>query len=385
MQRVSSLPGGRRPVRRQGSTLYTVVAAITIMLGAALFYVYLFTGLQRVAHPDAPASLKNLSPLEAPRVLNEAAHAVADRIRGKCPTCKCAAEEGGAAAGGGGGGDRGPSSDNDPDAWLDRVGDDYPKIVPSHYAMVHGMEPYERPNQKVWDLHVIPTDEWYETAKKATDRCDLELHGKIQGAENGLEDKVVWVSALFDLKRGEAKMGEFQRGMDEYYRRFQIVLDRGFQMLIYIPQVRAAVAGRPPSPLSHSLALPRPLPPYALSNLTHTHTHTHTCTRTHRLPPQEFEPHLKIDYKRVKVVYMNMTDLHWYFPYWERVQQIRTSQLWVAQSEAAGWLKTAPQARLEGYNPLVMAKAMLLRDAARINPWGSRYHSASPLPPHPPL
>ena len=71
---------------------------------------------------------------------------------------------------------------------------------------------------------------------------------------------------------------------------------------------------------------------------------------------------------------MNMTDLKSYFPYWDRVQQIRTSQLWVAQSEAAGWLKTAPQARLEGYNPLVMAKAMLLRDAARLNPWGSRYH-----------
>ena len=71
---------------------------------------------------------------------------------------------------------------------------------------------------------------------------------------------------------------------------------------------------------------------------------------------------------------MNMTDLHSYFPYWERLQQVRTSQLWVAQSEAAGWLKTAPQARLEGYNPLVMAKAMLLRDAARLNPWGSRYH-----------
>ena len=39
---------------------------------------------------------------------------------------------------------------------------------------------------------------------------------------------------------------------------------------------------------------------------------------------------LKIDYSRVKVIYMNMTDLHWYFPYWDRVQQIRTSQLWVA-------------------------------------------------------
>jgi len=89
---------------------------------------------------------------------------------------------------------------------------------------------------------------------------------------------------------------------------------------------------------------------------------------------QEFEPHLKIDYSRVKVVYMNMTDLKSYFPYWDRVQEIRTSNLWVQQSEAAGWLKTAPQARLEGYNPLVMAKAMLLRDAARMNVWGARYH-----------
>ena len=147
-------------------------------------------------------------------------------------------------------------------------------------------------------MHVIPTDDWYERGKKATDRCDLELTQKIQGAENGLEDKVVWVSALFDLKvrlrrgkgvrtaarmthpapppphqRGEAGMGDFQRGMDEYYRRFQIVLDRGFQMIIFIPT--------------------------------------------------DFEKHLKIDYTRVKVIYMNATDLKWYLPYYDRVQSIR--------------------------------------------------------------
>ncbi len=226
-------------------TCYTIVLVLMIMCSACIFYVYVFTGLQRVAHPDQKASLRDLSPLNAPRVMSEAAHAVADRLRGKCPECKCEGSKGGsAAAGSGGGGEEGGvAADNDPDAWLDRVGDDYPKIVPSHYAMVHGSEPYEQPNLKVWDLHVIPTDDWYDRAKKATDRCDLELHGKIQGAENGLEDKVVWVSALFDLKRGEAKMGEFQRPMDEYYRRFQIVLDRGFQMLIYIPQVRARLWG----------------------------------------------------------------------------------------------------------------------------------------------
>jgi hypothetical protein len=237
-----TLPGAHRRARRGGfSQCYVIVGALTIMSCVALFYVYLLTGLQRVAHPDEAASLKGLSPLEAPRVLGEAAHALADRFNRKCPTVKCDAAggggSGGALPGGGGGGE-------DPDAWLDRVGDEYPKIAPTHYALVHGVEPYERPSQKVWDLHVIPTDDWYERAKKATDRCDLELTKKTQGAENGLDDKVVWVSALFDLKRGENGNGEFQRGMDEYYRRFQIVLDRGFQMIIYIPIVRARARAR---------------------------------------------------------------------------------------------------------------------------------------------
>lgn len=39
--------------------------------------------------------------------------------------------------------------------------------------------------------------------------------------------QIVWVSGLLDLKRGEAGNGEFQRSMDEYYRRFQTVLDNG--------------------------------------------------------------------------------------------------------------------------------------------------------------
>lgn len=212
----------------------------------------------------------------------------------------------------------------DPDAWLSEVGNQPPLITPSHYALAHGHEPWERPGNKVWELHTIPTDEWYVRAKKATDRCDLELHQRIVGGERGLDDKVVWVTALFDLKRGEAGNGGFQRSMDEYYRRFQVVLDRGFQMVIFIPT--------------------------------------------------QFEAHLKIDYARVKVIYMNATDLKWYFPYYERVQAIRTSKLWGEQGLSAGWLAESPQARLEGYNPLVMIKLKMLRDAARLNPWGSRYH-----------
>ena len=241
-------PAGRRPVRR-GAGLkqcQCIVLALTLVFGVCLFYVYLFTGLQRVAHPGEDASLKGLSPLEAPRVLNEAAHAVADRFARKCPACDCG-------AGDEGGGDAAAAAaasvdgvGGDADAWLDRVGDEPPKIAPSHFALVNGVEPYERPNQRAWDLHVIPTDDWYERAKKATDRCDLELTQKTQGAENGLDDKVVWVSALFDLKRGESGNADFQRPMTEYYRRFQIVLDRGFQMVIYIPQVRRARARATP-------------------------------------------------------------------------------------------------------------------------------------------
>jgi hypothetical protein len=78
-----------------------------------------------------------------------------------------------------------------------------------------------------WHLHTIPDDDWYQRAKKATDRCDLELSYQTRGADKGLEDKVVWVSGLWDLNRGDKESGGFQRSMQEYYSRFQRVLDNG--------------------------------------------------------------------------------------------------------------------------------------------------------------
>lgn len=214
----------------------------------------------------------------------------------------------------------------DPDAWLDYVAEPgcYPEIKPSWYAQVHGIEPFERADLKPFDLHVYPTDAWYDLAKKATDRCDLELHQQITGGEKGLADEVVWVSGLFDLKRGESGNKDFQRPMDEYYRRFNNVLNRGFKMVIFIPR--------------------------------------------------EFEEHLDIDKSRVHVIYMNREDLHSYFPYFDRLSAIRTSKLWNEQAVQTGWLSNAPQARLAEYNPLVMSKFMMLRDAARLNVWGARYH-----------
>ena len=90
--------------------------------------------------------------------------------------------------------------------------------------------------------------------------------------------------------------------------------------------------------------------------------------------PPEFEAHLKIDKSRVHIIHMHGADLQTYFPYWDRLQAIRTSKLWKHQGDVAGWLAEAPQSKLPQYNPLVMSKFMLLRDAARLNPWGSRYH-----------
>lgn len=49
-----------------------------------------------------------------------------------------------------------------------------------------------------------------------------------------------------------------------------------------------------------------------------------------------------------------------------KVQELRLSEKWRAR---AGWLPNSPQAGLEYYNPLVMSKMFIMRDAARTNPW----------------
>ena len=57
-------------------------------------------------------------------------------------------------------------------------------------------------------------------------------------------------------------------------------------------------------------------------------------------------------------------------PYNDRVQEIRTSEQWVA---TADWLRDSPQRRLEGYLPFVLAKPLWLRDAAIGNRFGTKY------------
>ena len=64
-------------------------------------------------------------------------------------------------------------------------------------------------------------------------------------------------------------------------------------------------------------------------------------------------------------------DLSWFQnEFYQKIQDIRTAESWLSQ---AGWLRESTQARLEGYNPLVMSKMFLLNDARIMDKFGSRY------------
>lgn len=89
--------------------------------------------------------------------------------------------------------------------------------------------------------------------------------------------------------------------------------------------------------------------------------------------PYEFKEHLHIKDDRVTIVHFQSSDIQNYFPYYDRVQEVRTSPLWKAQADHVGWLAKSPQASLPGYDPLVMSKVMLLRDAEAMNPYRTKY------------
>jgi hypothetical protein len=188
------------------------------------------------------------------------------------------------------------ATDGDPDAWLDAVGDFPPPIIPSHYALVKGEEPFESKDTEPFQLHAIPNNDWYDVAKSAVSRCDRHVTGDITGAANGLADKIVWVTALLDLKSlPHTPLEPPQFGGYEFdpFHRFQRLLDRGFEMVVYIPA--------------------------------------------------SYERYLNIDTSRIQVIHMNATSLPEYFPYYGRVNSIRTSKLWMEQAVKTGWLNEAPQ------------------------------------------
>ena len=60
-------------------------------------------------------------------------------------------------------------------------------------------------------------------------------------------------------------------------------------------------------------------------------------------------------------------------PFWDRVQDIRTSEAWQNITGENGWLKNSPQCKNEYYNPIVMSKMPFLHDAKVWNPFDTDY------------
>ena len=89
--------------------------------------------------------------------------------------------------------------------------------------------------------------------------------------------------------------------------------------------------------------------------------------------PKEYE-HIvweKRDKSNTEVYVMELSDLkRLYEPFWDRTQQIRTSDVWL---DSAGWLRDSPQASNMWYNPIVQSKMFLLNDATCFNPFNTDY------------
>ena len=77
--------------------------------------------------------------------------------------------------------------------------------------------------------------------------------------------------------------------------------------------------------------------------------------------------------RTTKFIYTSREELRtrWLGPdNYDRVQEIRKTKSWL---ERASWLQNSPQAGLSDYNPLVMSKLFMTRDAARHNYWGTTH------------
>ena len=62
-----------------------------------------------------------------------------------------------------------------------------------------------------------------------------------------------------------------------------------------------------------------------------------------------------------------------YRPFWDKTQEIRTSEKWLNMTGEGGWLKNSPQATLEWYNPIVQSKMFLLNDVTIWNPFNTEH------------
>jgi len=62
-----------------------------------------------------------------------------------------------------------------------------------------------------------------------------------------------------------------------------------------------------------------------------------------------------------------------YSPFWDKTQEVRTSDEWQNKTGEHGWLKSSPQASSEWYNPIVQSKMFMLNDVTIWNPFNTEY------------
>lgn len=82
----------------------------------------------------------------------------------------------------------------------------------------------------------------------------------------------------------------------------------------------------------------------------------------------EFQPLIDSSPGPVHVVPLTKDDIKGGFRHWDALQAVRTRKEWSNRKE---WLSHSPQATLEYYNPLVMSKVALARQAAQLNPFNT--------------
>jgi hypothetical protein len=74
--------------------------------------------------------------------------------------------------------------------------------------------------------------------------------------------------------------------------------------------------------------------------------------------------------KPTQIYFKELEDFKTWFPFWDKLQSIRTNPDWY---NFAGWLPESPQAALEYYNPMMMCKMFMVNDTAIMNPFNSEY------------
>lgn len=91
--------------------------------------------------------------------------------------------------------------------------------------------------------------------------------------------------------------------------------------------------------------------------------------------PPELEKHVLITRghsKRTRVIVKSLEDVQKWFPFYARVQEIRTSAEWLNGQPT--WLPDSPQAALADYNPVIMSKMFMLNDASIHDSRSSDYY-----------